>query len=447
MSLIPSRTLRSHTSSSSSGENGMVARQAVKTVGGNNPIMGKAGLQRQQRAALGDLGNVRRVQQEQPQQAKKPGRALTKQNGTSKLSLAVLAADKRSTRSSGSGSKRKDEEQMDVDDVFAALPSHHDAMETSFLTEEFVLPADVDDIDAEDVNNPQMVTEYVNENYAYMRQLEREMGVRADYMTESKTVLKPRMRNLMVDWLVDVHLQFSLLHETLYMCVGIMDRYFQTKSDKLSTKDVQLVGITSLFIAAKYEEMYPPELGDFVYITDKAYTDKQILKMEIEIISTLNFSLSRPLPLNFLRRNSKAGMVDAETHTLAKYAMEVALVDYEMSHFHPSVAAASALALAISVHAGSASRLRSDLWNANLRFYTSYTVGELEQCLSTMAKRILVINSENTTEAVREQDSSKAKKRVNRAVFKKYSSKKFSKIALHPALGEGVLQDLARRAF
>ena len=61
--------------------------------------------------------------------------------------------------------------------------------------------------------------------------------------------------------------------------------------------------------------------------------------MEIEIIGALGFSLSRPLPLNFLRRNSKAGMVDAETHTLAKYAMEVALVDYEMAHFHPSVAA------------------------------------------------------------------------------------------------------------
>ena len=69
------------------------------------------------------------------------------------------------------------------------------------------------------------------------------------------------MRNLMVDWLVDVHLQFSLLQETLYMCVGIMDRFFQVAMDKLSTKDVQLVGITCLFIAAKYEEMYPPELG------------------------------------------------------------------------------------------------------------------------------------------------------------------------------------------
>lgn len=61
--------------------------------------------------------------------------------------------------------------------------------------------------------------------------------------------------------------------------------------------------------------------------------------MEIDIIATLNFSLSRPLPLNFLRRCSKAGLVDAETHTMAKYVMEAALVDYDLAHFHPSIAA------------------------------------------------------------------------------------------------------------
>jgi len=60
----------------------------------------------------------------------------------------------------------------------------------------------------------------------------------------------------------------------------------------------------------------------------------------------------------------------------------------------------------------------------------------------------ITLISENTTEAVREQEAAvKGKKRVNRAVFKKYSGKKFSKIALHPALGESVMLDLARRAF
>lgn len=64
-----------------------------------------------------------------------------------------------------------------------------------------------------------------------------------------------------------------------------------------------------MLIASKYEEMYAPEVADFVYITDNAYTKKEILEMEQNILRTLNFSFGRPLCLHFLRRNSKAGQV------------------------------------------------------------------------------------------------------------------------------------------
>ena len=76
------------------------------------------------------------------------------------------------------------------------------------------------------------------------------------------------------------------------------------KRDKL-----QLVGVTAMLIASKYEEMYAPEINDFVYITDSAYSKTEIRRMEIVILKTLQFNLGRPLPLHFLRRNSKAGEV------------------------------------------------------------------------------------------------------------------------------------------
>lgn len=64
-----------------------------------------------------------------------------------------------------------------------------------------------------------------------------------------------------------------------------------------------------MWVAAKYEEMYAPEVADFVYITDNAYTKSDIRQMECQILKTLDFQLGRPLPLHFLRRNSKAGEV------------------------------------------------------------------------------------------------------------------------------------------
>ena len=64
-----------------------------------------------------------------------------------------------------------------------------------------------------------------------------------------------------------------------------------------------------MFVASKYEEMYPPEIADFAFVTDQAYTTAQIRDMEMRILRGLNFSFGRPLPLQFLRRASKIGEV------------------------------------------------------------------------------------------------------------------------------------------
>lgn len=86
------------------------------------------------------------------------------------------------------------------------------------------------------------------------------------------------MRSILIDWLVEVHLKFKLVPETLYLTVNLIDWYLSQVS--VNREKLQLVGVTAMLIASKYEEIYAPEVQDFVYITDKAYTKEEILDCE-----------------------------------------------------------------------------------------------------------------------------------------------------------------------
>lgn len=72
------------------------------------------------------------------------------------------------------------------------------------------------------------------------------------------------MRAILIDWLVDVHLKFKLMAETLYLTVYLIDKYLE--SNPINRSKLQLVGVSAMFIACKIEEIYAPELKDFVYV-------------------------------------------------------------------------------------------------------------------------------------------------------------------------------------
>ena len=94
--------------------------------------------------------------------------------------------------------------------------------------------------------------------------------------------INDRMRGILIDWLIEVHLKFKLVPETLYLTVNLIDRYLEI--DVTSRDKLQLVGVTAMLIACKYEEIYPPEVKDFVYITDNAYTKQEIMDMEYKML-------------------------------------------------------------------------------------------------------------------------------------------------------------------
>ncbi|XP_072113242.1 G2/mitotic-specific cyclin-B1-like [Mobula birostris] len=243
-----------------------------------------------------------------------------------------------------------------------------------------ILP--VEDVDINDGNNPVLCSNYVKDIYKYLRQLEVEQAVRPNYLAGK--VITGAMRAILIDWLVQVQVKFKLLPETLYMTVSILDRFLQDNS--VTKKNLQLVGVTAMFIASKYEEVYPPEIVDFVVITDNAYTTAQVRQMERWILKKLGFSLGKPVPLHFLRRASKVADVSAEQHALAKYLMELTMGDYDMVHYPPSLIAAAAIHLAQKL-------FNSGEWTPLLQYYLSYEEEDLLPVMQHMAKNVVQVNN------------------------------------------------------
>ncbi|XP_067838243.1 G2/mitotic-specific cyclin-B1-like isoform X2 [Heptranchias perlo] len=243
-----------------------------------------------------------------------------------------------------------------------------------------ILP--VEDVDINDGNNPILCSEYVKDVYKYLRQLEREQAVRPNYLVGQE--ITGAMRAILIDWLVQVQIKFRLLPETMYLTVSILDRFLQ--DNPVTKKNLQLVGVAAMFVASKYEEVYPPEIGDFVIITDDAYSSAQIRQMERCILKKLNFSLGKPLPLHFLRRASKVAEASTEQHALAKYLMELTLGDYEMVHYPPSLIAAAGFHLAQKL-------FNCHEWTPLLQYYLAYREDELLPVMQHMAKNVVQVNN------------------------------------------------------
>ncbi|CAK7235004.1 G2/mitotic-specific cyclin [Sporothrix eucalyptigena] len=270
-----------------------------------------------------------------------------------------------------------------------------------FVPTDFVYPEGVKDLDSEDLDDPQMVAEYAADIFEYLRDLECSSLPNPRYMNHQDE-LDWKTRGVLIDWLVEVHTRFHLLPETLFLAVNIVDRFLSAKVVQLDR--LQLVGVTAMFIAAKYEEVLSPSVGSFRHVADDGFTEAEILSAERFMLGTLNYDLSYPNPMNFLRRVSKADNYDIQTRTVAKYLTEISLLDHRFMSYRPSHVAAAAMFLARLI-------LDRGEWDATLSFYAGYTEDDIEPVAILMVDYL-------------------ARPSTHEAFFKKYASKKYLKASL-----------------
>nr|CAI5852422.1 unnamed protein product [Callosobruchus analis] len=186
------------------------------------------------------------------------------------------------------------------------------------------------------------------------------------------------MRTILIDWLVEVAEEYRLSTESLYLAVNFIDRFLSYMS-VVRTK-LQLVGTAAMFLASKYEEIYPPAIREFVYITDDTYTKRQVIRMEQLILKVLGFDLSVPTPLSFITAICSMNKMNEKTQYLAMYLSELSLLNGDVYlEFLPSAIAASAIAIARHTLG------EQDCWSTELIESTGYNLRDLRPCIEFLS--------------------------------------------------------------
>ncbi|KAK9071111.1 hypothetical protein SSX86_009679 [Deinandra increscens subsp. villosa] len=238
-------------------------------------------------------------------------------------------------------------------------------------------------ISFESVHNDRLL--YAPLIYQHLHSLEIEEKRRPlpDYMERIQKDITVGMREILVDWLVEVAEEYKLVSDTLFLAVSYIDRFLS--SHNLKRNKLQLLGVSSMLVASKFEEVSPPHVEDYCYITDNTYTKEEVVQMEKDLLKFLEMEPSNPTPKTFLRYKcelcSDATQEDvmpscSALEFLSWFLVELSLLDYSCLRFLPSMVAASAVFIAKFTI-----QPEKHPWGLSMQRYSGYKPCELKDCV------------------------------------------------------------------
>jgi len=229
----------------------------------------------------------------------------------------------------------------------------------------------------DDDNELVNVDEYVEDILEYLKSQELSTMPEANYMAYQNEITND-MRRVLIEWLIEVHGEYDLKPETLYLTINLIDRYLSKRI--VPKSDFQLLGVTALWVAAKYEEAHGkiPSLNQMRYICCKYYEEPEFIQMEMRLLEEMNFSIGHPTPEAFLKLQLLLANYERTVRPaikyLARYIMETSLIDYNFIRFTPSVISQSSLILAVNI-------LNQKSW--------TYVNDELWECIKALVEKMV----------------------------------------------------------
>jgi len=354
----------------------------------------------------------------------KPLLSFSKENFNSNNNKILQKSEKISVGSYLKGSrneaKKKTETKSESIDVKLAS--------TKISTEE--LPYENIDTETDEFNCP----DYAESIFEYYRQRDNQFSV-GDYIKDQPYINK-QMRLLLVDWMVEVQQQLEFNHEILYLSVKILDLYLNHK--RIEKEKLQLLGGAAMLVACKFEERMAPPLDDFIFVSDNAYDRNELVKMEIDILRTLEYDIGIPLSYTFLRRYAKCVKADMKFLTLARFILELSLQDYKFAPVKDSLKACAALYLALKMATRYESMAKNNgnmilttdnltdtEWNSTLVHYTGAYLSDFIEYIPLLNNLVMTASASRY-----------------KTILKKYCHPVFYEVAKIPSLQESEIKEV-----
>ncbi|CAL5436761.1 unnamed protein product [Camellia sinensis] len=200
-----------------------------------------------------------------------------------------------------------------------------------------------------------------------------------DYVEMAKKDVSPNMRAILVDWLVKVAEEYKFHSDTLHLSISYIDRFLSMND--LNRKKLQLLGVSSMLIALKYEKINHPPVDEFCYLTDNAYTKKEVVKMEADILKHLKFEVGGPTIMTFLGKFIVVAQKDYQIPNLkleflGYYLAELSLLENDCVILLLALVAASVVFL-------SCFTIQPKLhpWSSALQDFSGYKPADLTECV------------------------------------------------------------------
>ncbi|KAG7391999.1 hypothetical protein PHYPSEUDO_002705 [Phytophthora pseudosyringae] len=307
-------------------------------------------------------------------------------------------------------------------DEFAPRPYTFTFDHRSSCFDEETYADSVRDIDAPSAAMSSHHAKLVRELDTYYRKHEIKYLPEADYIGTVQLDINEKMRTILVDWLVEVGEEYELDSQTFHKAVNLVDRCL--KKIKINRKQFQLLGCACMMIAAKFEEVYGPNVEEFVYISDQTYTADEMLDMEVQVLDALQYRVASTTCYGFMHRYMKAGCTTDKQRSLVLYLCDFALLFYHMVRFKPSVLVASAVYLA-RLTTGEA-----EPWTPTLHHVTKYNPIDFQDCVEELHR----LHAIETQVVNTQRDKAKA-------VSEKYLPDKFHNASTIPACSKNQLAD------